>query len=93
MRKYETLDLEFEQETLDKLNLLAKDLNMTLDELVNEILENYISKRISVEEYKNLLKKNAGETLKNFYTIIDDSGEAIARVRPLGLKSEEADNA
>ena len=84
MKPYETIELELDAETIQKLNEMATEMNMSFDDVVNHILESYISKKITIDDYKQLIEDyaNDGEFLKEFYTIIDSYGNPIARIRP-----------
>jgi len=84
MKPYETIELELDQETIDNIKEIAANMNMTFDEVVSQILEGYISKKITIDDYKNLIEDYAedGAFLKDFYTIVDDFGKPIVRIRP-----------
>jgi hypothetical protein len=84
MKKRENIEIELDLKTIEYLETISKDFNMTLDETINEILENYISKKITMEEYIKLLQeyKDLSE-IKSFYTIVDKDNNPIIRVRPL----------
>lgn len=81
MRKYETLDLELDDETLEKLTSEADKLNMTLDRFVELVVENYLSKRVTKEELIEILNSDAS-CFKKFFIIVDKDGKAIAKVTP-----------
>jgi hypothetical protein len=93
MKRYIDEEIELEQEAIDKLNEYAKDMNRTLNELVNDILEEAISKKITIGEYLKLIEtyeyscqdKNmipADSFFNEFFTIIDDFGKPLVHIRP-----------
>jgi hypothetical protein len=84
MKKRENIEIELNIETLTQLENISKEYNMSFDEVINEILENYISKKILLKDFiKLLLEYKDISELKSFYTIVDDSDNFLFRVKPL----------
>ena len=83
MTKYITEEVELNEDTLLKLEELAKENNATLNEVINEILIRFISKAISIEKFKEILDTNDHQKIANYYTIVDKNNQPIARVVPL----------
>jgi len=77
-----TEELEIDVDTLAKLQALADQNNMTVDEVINEILIRHMSTKISIEEYKNILNENDHKKIADYYIIIDDNEKPIARIMP-----------
>lgn len=82
MTAYVTEELELDQSTLDRLDEIAKENNATRDEVINEILTEYVSKKISIHDFEAILERNDHEEIAGYYTIIDDNSKPIARVIP-----------
>lgn len=71
MKKYVDETLNLDQDTIDLLNNTAKENNATLDEVINEILIEYISERITFNEFKKLTKND----FNKFYIVTDKDVE------------------
>jgi hypothetical protein len=84
--KYETIELNLDEDVVAFVDEKARELNMTLNEFVNLILENHISEKITASEYCELLKdyeeKPTEDFWNKFWIIIDDFGKPIAKIRP-----------
>jgi hypothetical protein len=90
MKRYIDEEIELEQEAIDKLNEYAKDMNRSLNEFVNDILEEAISRKITAGDYLKLLEtyerglKDEEGVIQpdEFFTIVDDFGKPLAKIRP-----------
>jgi len=85
MTKYVTEELELDPETLTKLKEMSEEYNTTIDNIVNEILVNYISERIKIDDFKKLFDQEPLQVLLSlgkYYTIVDDNEKPIAQFTP-----------
>lgn len=82
MKKYETFDLDLDDETLKKLKSKAENLNMSLDRFVELLLENYLSERVTKDDLIDILQNAGDSVFKDFYILVNSQGKAIAKVVP-----------
>jgi len=83
LKTYVNEELELDMETLTLLKELAEKHNSTLDEVVNEILIENVSTKITIDECIKILQENNHEKISNYYTIVDNDQKHIARIIPL----------
>ena len=87
MKKREILEIELDNITVNSIQKNSKELNMSENEYINEVLEDYISKKITLGDYLKLLQNyedNSSDKdfLKNFYIIVDDFYKPLLKIRP-----------
>jgi len=87
MTTYVCEELELNEDVLDKLRDIALKHNATIDEVVNEILVDFISERTNVNQLVTLAMNNDTKTvteeIRKHRIITDLNGTPIARITPI----------
>jgi predicted transcriptional regulator len=88
MTKFITENIELDEETQAKLEGLAEENNSTIDQVVQDILEEYISKKMTVSEYVEWVKAfSTGDAdtspFEELIYILNEKGEMISKVVPV----------
>jgi hypothetical protein len=88
---YETVELELDKDVEIKLKEHADSLNMSIEDLIRQILINTISQEISLEEFSEKFKDVKDDELPEFltkYWIIKQNDTPIARCIPISYKPD-----
>ena len=80
MKAYENVEVELDNEVILKLEETASSLNMTANEFISECLENYISQKVTIDDFKKLLEED--DVFEHFYMIVDGEGKPLTKIRP-----------
>ena len=88
LKRYVTEELELDPDLLEGLNKLAEEYNMSLEQLITELLLENMSKKISLIDFASLVHDVSKELepiekLQEFYTIVDKDEKEIARFHPI----------
>jgi hypothetical protein len=92
--KGELVELELDEKTIQMLNDLAKERNETIDDTVNFILRQYIDKihTVTIGDFEKVLQQiddtDDSSPLNDFYIIVDDFKNPIAKVLPIWTANE-----
>jgi antitoxin component of RelBE/YafQ-DinJ toxin-antitoxin module len=94
LRHKVTTEIDLDDEVIKQLNGVCDEYNMTQSEVVEEIIKDTISKRLTLDEFiANLECLHTSELLEwlqsSYYIITDLSGAPIARIEPMGEKHAE----
>jgi uncharacterized coiled-coil protein SlyX len=77
--KMETIELDFEEKSLEELNEIATENNLTIDEVVRHILIDQFSKVIESADIGTI----SDEVLLSNYWIVTENGVPKARIIPI----------
>lgn len=83
LKKWESLDLELDQETINRLEDLANELNRDIDSIISEVLQNAISERIEWSDTVALRKAIDARKPAILTCMTENGEEPIAKVTPL----------
>lgn len=79
LKPYETINLDLDIETINNLNEIAKELNMSVETLCEKFFLNAVSKEIEINE----LKKLSNDEILNNHWIICENKIPKVRIIPL----------
>jgi hypothetical protein len=86
----EIVELDLDEETVERLTAFAKERNETIDDTVNFILRQYIDKihTVTISDLERIIsdadtEEKVKETFNQFYLIVNDFKDPIARMVPI----------
>ena len=81
MKPYEDIEIDLKEDEIEKLNKMAEEYNMTLNELINHILKEQFAKRIHINSIKYLTE----EEIRNNYFLIHNDNEIFGIIEPYSV--------